>query len=209
MRSYAAPAGRGSGNPSSRWRTRSSGFAALLYLTLATTVPSALADPSGLAGMPEASAPRRQLQTASGQAAPALTLTDLHGLGHDLEQSAGKIVLVHFFATWCEPCRPELASLSKLIAQNGDTLAAFAVSVAEPPVRVRRFFEKNPVNFPVLPDADRAVTKAWSVSVLPTTFVLDPTGAIRLHVEGDMDWLRPDVLARLEELKRPLPFDHH
>ena len=203
MRSYAAPAGRGSSFPQSLWRARYSGLLALLFLTLATSAPAALADSSNLpAEMPEASALERRLRAVSSEVAPALALADLHGSQRDLEQQAGKIVLVHFFATWCEPCRPELASLSKLIARNGDTLAVLAISVAEPPLRLQRFFEKTPVNFPVLLDADRAAMKAWGVSMLPATFVLDHKRAVRLHVEGDINWLRPDVLARLQEIER-------
>lgn len=202
MRSHAAPAGRGSSFPQLTWRARHSGLPALLYLTLATSLPPALA---GHAVASEFSAPQHQLRSVSSEVAPALALPDLGGLRLDLEQLADKIVLVHFFATWCEPCRPELISLSKLLARTSNTLSVVAVSVAEPRLRLERFFEKSPVGFPVLLDIDRAAAKAWGVSVLPTTFVLDPRGAVRLHVEGDIDWSRPDVLARLDELNKAHP----
>lgn len=81
-----------------------------------------------------------------------------------------------------------------------DHFSILAVNVAEVPVRVRRFIEKSPVNFPVLLDSDRGVTKAWGVSGLPTTFILDRTLSIRLFVEGDIDWQREDVLRALERL---------
>ena len=174
----------------------------MLYLTLVASVSAVLADASGFYfEVSKTSAPHPQLQAVAGKETPALTLDDIHGSRHKLEQSAGKTILVHFFATWCEPCRPELASLSKLLARDkGRSLAVLAVSVAEPPARVKRYFETSPVEFPVLLDADRSTTKAWGVSVLPTTFVVDPTGAIRLEVEGDLDWQRPDVLALLENM---------
>jgi hypothetical protein len=56
------------------------------------------------------------------------------------------------------------------------------------------------VSFPVLLDADRTVTKAWGVSVLPTTFVLDRKLSARLLVEGDVDWVRADILAAIERV---------
>jgi thiol-disulfide isomerase/thioredoxin len=110
-------------------------------------------------------------------------------------------VLVHFFATWCEPCREELSSLSRLLErQGGERSSILAINVAEVPARVRRFLDAAPVNFPVLLDADRAVTRAWGVSTLPTTFVLDRALAARLFVEGDVDWTRADILAALEQI---------
>jgi hypothetical protein len=72
--------------------------------------------------------------------------------------------------------------------------------VAEGPTRVERFLETAPVNFPVLLDSDRTVSRAWDVSVLPTTFVLDRALAPRLWVEGDLDWSRPDVRAVLDRM---------
>jgi thiol-disulfide isomerase/thioredoxin len=110
-------------------------------------------------------------------------------------------VLVHFFATWCEPCREELTSLSRLQQSAAPpALSVLAVNVAEVPLRVERFLQKTPVSFPVLLDADRAVTKAWGVSTLPTTFVLDAALEARLVVEGDIDWLHPSVADALAQI---------
>src|SRR5262249_51243513 len=98
-------------------------------------------------------------------------------------------------------CREELASLSRLIGQQrSKPFAAVAVNVAEVPARVRRFLDSTAVSFPVLLDTDRAVTKAWGVSALPTTFVLDRALAPRLFVEGDLDWTRADVVAALDQI---------
>jgi hypothetical protein len=52
----------------------------------------------------------------------------------------------------------------------------------------------------VLLDTDRTVTKAWAVSVLPTTFLLDRNLVARLFVEGDVDWSRHDILAAIERV---------
>jgi thiol-disulfide isomerase/thioredoxin len=148
-----------------------------------------------------ADAGQRRLQVASSKAKPNFALSDLDGSPHELKQQAGRVVLVHFFATWCEPCREELSSLSQLAERPGsEPPSVLAVNVAEVPARVRRFLESAPVNFPVLLDADRGVTRAWGVSVLPTTFVLDRELLSRLFVEGDLDWTRADVLAAIEQV---------
>jgi peroxiredoxin len=98
---------------------------------------------------------------------------------------------VHFFATWCEPCRKELPALQRLIERSGDsTLAIFAISVGEPDERVRRFFETTPLTFPVVLDRDREVAKLWRIQSLPTTYVLDRQLGPRLIVEGEFEWDR-------------------
>ena len=146
------------------------------------------------------SASPRRLEAWTGSPHPAFSLPDLDGTTHAVAALRGRVVLVHFFATWCEPCREELASLTRLVERrSGETLSVLAVNVAEVPVRVRRFLEAAPTKFPVVLDANRAVTKAWGVSGLPTTFVLDQTLVARLFVEGDLDWTRDDILAALAQ----------
>lgn len=119
-----------------------------------------------------------------------------------------RVVLVHFFATWCEPCRAEMAALQRLAERSEHgRLAILAVNVGEPDTRVRRFFDTLPVVFPILLDRDQAITKAWQVTTLPTTFVLDRTLAPRLVVEGDLDWDAPDANHALAQLANDSPRD--
>lgn len=139
-----------------------------------------------------------------GSAAPALALPALRDEARSLDALHGKVVIVHFFATWCEPCREEMAGLSRLVERSGDRpVALLAVDVGEPELRVRRFFDKQPVPFPILLDEDRAAMKAWNVAVLPTSFVLDGTHRLRLYAGGPVDWDAPSVLPLLERLNDP------
>jgi thiol-disulfide isomerase/thioredoxin len=132
---------------------------------------------------------------------PAFALERLQGGRTDLAAFRGRVVLVHFFATWCEPCRAEMASLQRLAARYANRpLAILAVNVAEVAPRVIRFFESQPVSFAVVLDSDRAVTKAWRIEALPTTVVLDPTLTPVRVAGGDLDWDRADVDAIINAL---------
>lgn len=135
------------------------------------------------------------------QAAPEFELDSMSGGRLSLADTRGRIVLLHFFATWCEPCRPEMASLDRLAQRmRGESLSILAVSVAEAEARLTRFFVESPVGFPILLDRDRKASRAWGVEALPTTFVLGRDLRQRLFVRGDLDWQRPDVEAEIASL---------
>jgi thiol-disulfide isomerase/thioredoxin len=122
----------------------------------------------------------------------------------------GRVVLVHFFATWCEPCRDEMVSLQRLAGRFApEHLGILAINVGEPDSRVRRFFDSLPVDFPILLDRDKTVTKAWQVATLPTTFVLDRTLTPRFRVEGDLDWAAADANEKLAALIDDQPAAGH
>jgi len=201
MRERAAPEARGSRQTT---RRRSASLLGPAVLALLALTPSAF--PSDHDAIPaERSSPgnaARQLLPAPDAPRPSFALSDLEGARQDLKTYAGRVVLVHFFATWCEPCREELATLSQLVdgAAAGRSLVVLAVNVAEVPARVRRYLDAVPVKLPVLLDADRTVTRAWGVSILPTTFVLDRALDARLYVEGDLDWSRSDIRSALERV---------
>jgi thiol-disulfide isomerase/thioredoxin len=141
------------------------------------------------------------LQSWTSSAPASFKLDDLHGQSRDLETFKGKVVLLHFFATWCEPCVAEIASLQRLTSiTRGQPLAVIAIDVAEIDLKVRAFFEKHSVDFAVLLDRDRAITRSWKISALPSTVVLDPDLSPRLFIEGDLDWSRPDIITTLKTL---------
>ncbi len=142
------------------------------------------------------------LRAFTGTAGPNIRLDEFRGgKPLSLADRRGKVVLLHFFATYCEPCRPEMASLNRFLKANADKpFAIFAVDVGEIDLRVRAFFEKDPVDFPIVMDRDRKVAKAWGVYALPTTIVLNEKLEPQLIVEGDLDWSHPDILQKLETL---------
>ena len=119
---------------------------------------------------------------------PRLSLSTLDGARISLKTPRDRIVIVHFFATWCEACGPELKALDRLRAELGDRVMVIGVDVGEPEARIRRYFEKSPVGFQIGLDADRSVARAWDVYALPSTFVLDRSLAPMLRASGDVDW---------------------
>jgi thiol-disulfide isomerase/thioredoxin len=124
-----------------------------------------------------------------------LSLPDLKGAPQPVQRMGSGPTILHFFATWCAPCKEELAGLERLAGEAGD-LRIIAISVGEPPIRLRRFFAEAPVSFPVLADEGRAAAKAWDVTVLPTSILLGAK-APPLKAEGELDWSAAEVRARL------------
>jgi peroxiredoxin len=146
------------------------------------------------------------LSPIAGVPRPTFALPSLDGPLHDLAQHRGQVVLVHFFATWCEPCGPELASLRGLQSRlAGRPFTILAISVAEADSAVRRYFASDPSPFVILLDRDRSITKAWSVQTLPTTIVLDHQSKPRFLAEGDVNWARTDVTSALADLLADVP----
>jgi peroxiredoxin len=135
---------------------------------------------------PRAAAAELQRWTAGAQ--PTFSLPNTTGANVALEAARGRVVLVHFFATWCEPCREELPALNRLAARAGGSVKVLAIAVADAERSVQRFFATTPVDFPILLDRDRAVAKAWNVATLPTTFVLDGSLQPKFVVETDFAW---------------------
>lgn len=123
---------------------------------------------------------------------PPFTLQDLNNSRVSLQDFAGRTVLVHFFATWCEPCREELPALTRLHLR-APGVAVLAISVAENGQRVGRFFAQTPTGFPVLLDTDRAVAKSWDITTLPTTYLLDAGLRPQRVVEADYPWDQVDI----------------
>ena len=120
---------------------------------------------------------------------PRLELSDLSGKPWSLASARGQVVVMNFWATWCEPCRAEMPSL-ELLAQRHerDDLTVVAINYQEPLPAIRRFLEAQPVTLPILLDRDGAATQAWTPKVFPSTVLIDRKGQPRHIVLGELDW---------------------
>lgn len=130
-----------------------------------------------------------------------LVLPDMSGRAIDLAGLKGDVVLVNFWATWCEPCRDEMPSLNRLhrdLAEKG--VKILGVNIGEGKPRIAQFLTRIPVDFTILRDADSDVMKTWRVRVLPASFLVDKKGMLRYQLIGDADWDDAKVRAPILEL---------
>lgn len=140
------------------------------------------------------------LEPHSSALAP-FALKDLSGRLQDLATYRGKVVLVNFWATWCEPCRQEMPSIQRLREKlAGKPFAAFAVNVDEPDARVRLFVKQSGLELPVLMDPNKTVTRSWNVRVLPVTYVIGKDGRVRYRAVGDLDWSDEKIVGTIGQL---------
>lgn len=152
-------------------------------------------------GIAPAAESSTSLEKWVGQEPGPFTLPNLASTQVALSAYRGKPVILHFFATWCGPCREEMEALRRFVARtNSNELTVLAVSVGESDDRVRRFFDTMPVNFMVVLDRDMSVTRAWRVAMLPTTYVLDAELKPKLFLRGEQQWDQLDAVQIVRKL---------
>jgi peroxiredoxin len=106
------------------------------------------------------------------------TLKDLNGKKVTLSALKGKIVLVNFWATWCPPCRKEMADLDLIYTHyQSQGLVILSLS-SENPFTVNQFLNQKSYHPAVLIDDGARVAKQFHVDGLPRTFVFDRDGKL-------------------------------
>ncbi|MEN8207301.1 MAG: TlpA disulfide reductase family protein [Pseudomonadota bacterium] len=130
-----------------------------------------------------------------------LNLPDLSGQQRNLDEFAGKVLLVNFWASWCRPCIEEVPGIRRLIESMADApFAVIGVNVGEAERRVQATVKRFRMEFPILLDKDSTVFKDWGANVLPTAYVLDGSGRVRYIGRGPLEWDRDDIVDRLLQL---------
>jgi peroxiredoxin len=123
-------------------------------------------------------------------------LPDLAGKTVRLADFRGKVVLVDFWATWCQPCRESLPVYTNLSARLHDRgLVVLGINEDDQADGVSEFARKNGANYPVLLDARRSVYNAFHVRALPTAFIFDREGRLQGR------WSNFDAATAAEETK--------
>ncbi len=123
-----------------------------------------------------------------GSPAPEFALLDLEGLTERLSQYRGDVVLLNFWATWCEPCRVEMPAIDKRYQSLKDKgFVVLGIDFDEPASEVRSFRDQVKVTFPLMLDPGGKVQAMYRVLGYPTSFFVDRQGIIRLMHIGIMD----------------------
>ena len=145
----------------------------------------------------------KQTMPSENQPAPEIVVNGLNGSPLKLSDLKGKVVLLNFWATWCPPCREEIPSMIKLNkAMTGKPFQMVAVSIDEGgKPAIESFFQTSDFSdLPTYTDPDSRAAKAYDITGVPETFVINKNGIIVKKVIGPLAWDSPDVAAFLEGL---------
>jgi thiol-disulfide isomerase/thioredoxin len=127
--------------------------------------------------------------TLDGRQAPALKLNDFDGQPYDLATARGRWVFVHFWASWCGPCRREMPAIQRLRSMLDDTkLELVLINTAEDEDTIFSFLAAVAPDLQTLLDTDGLATEDWQPRGLPATYLVDPQGRLRYQALGGRPW---------------------
>lgn len=134
----------------------------------------------------------------TGKPAPDFSLSD-GSTSIRLRDYRGRVVLVNFWASWCQPCVAELPSLLQLHHEQPD-LAILAISIDEDPDAYSRFLIRRRVDLTTVRDPSESVAKLFHTEQWPETYLIDRQGLIRRKFIGAQDWTNPEIREYIKNL---------
>ncbi len=142
----------------------------------------------------------------AGQALPHFSATTLDGRNIDSNDLLGKVTIVHFWATWCPPCREEMPALEKYYeAHHGEGLEVVAVSVEDDADKAKVIEFAKSFSFPVAMQSASQVDGFGRIWGLPLSFLFDRKGVLR---KGDWTGNQKMDASNLETFVDPLLKEH-
>jgi peroxiredoxin len=131
--------------------------------------------------------------------APNIKLTDLHGNPVAFFDYKGQVILYNAWATWCLPCEEEMPALEAYYrAHKQAGFVVIAIEDGQPVSEVQAYVNRHGLTFPVWPDTGWIATYTFGINNLPTSYVIDRHGDVRLM------WVGPITHALLEQYVTPL-----
>lgn len=135
---------------------------------------------------------------------PTLKVMDFPGAPKiDPAKLKGKVVIVDFWASWCEPCKVELPALNALYKKyKGQGLEVVGVNVDDDIKDAKTFLKDHGVSFPLGYDKGKKTVESLEVTTMPTSFVLSNGKVIKIHSgfrEGDQTKIENEIKSLLKK----------
>ena len=138
-----------------------------------------------------------------GRSAPDFALKSSTGENLRLSEYRGEVVMVNFWATWCGPCRQEMPLLDELYQRYQRVgFNLLGVNIDDDSRRAMQMIEELGVNFPVLFDDRKEVSKLYEVDAMPVTVLIDREGNVRYVHHGYKPGYEDKYLDQVRSLLR-------
>lgn len=124
-----------------------------------------------------------------GDAFPKTAVSDRQGKPVALpDDFKGKVVLIHFWATWCPFCIKEIRAIETLYgAYREKGLVSISVNVGEDDPTIASFLKSETISYHILMDRNSEAARQCGVTGLPTTFICDREGVIKFKIIGEIN----------------------
>lgn len=93
----------------------------------------------------------------------------------------GKVVIVDFWASWCEPCKIELPALNALHKKFKGKVMIVGINVDDDINEAKSFLKEHGVSFPLAYDKDKKMVTTLEISTMPTSFILSEGKIVKIH----------------------------
>jgi len=143
------------------------------------------------------------VELKEGQQAPGFTLLTLDGGRASLTDHRDKLVVLNFWATWCQPCTVEMPSLEALwrrYRDRGLIVVGVCVDRGAPKALLEPYVRNLKLTFPILLDPDSKTSDRWRITALPATFLVRPGGEVAGVAMGAREWNSDEMRALVERL---------
>ena len=120
----------------------------------------------------------------------------------NLSKLKGKVVLVHFWATWCPPCVEELPELNAFWAKfkSNPDIQLYTISVDDSWQAIDDFRKKTPFDLPLYRDPKAATAHKFGTTKFPETYIANRNGRILYHLAEAIDWDSAEVTQNVQAL---------
>jgi peroxiredoxin len=140
-----------------------------------------------------------------GNPAPDFSLKAVAGGGGtvSLKSLRGKVVLVDFWGTFCEPCKksfPKLQDLNTKFSASGLRIVGVSEDEADDKDKIPSFADTYGAKFTLGWDEDKTIAKAYKPPTMPSTFIIDKKGVVRFAHVGYHDGEEADIEKEIKEL---------
>jgi len=140
--------------------------------------------------------------TQIGQVVPDFQFTTLNGKEMHINDLYGKVVLLNFFATWCQPCMAEMPHLEKEIWQKhqSDDFVLVTLGREHTKAELDSFNLEKGFTFPIVPDTGRIIFSKFATQNIPRNVLIDKTGKIVYQAIGFEEKEFTKLKNKIEEL---------
>jgi thiol-disulfide isomerase/thioredoxin len=127
-----------------------------------------------------------------------ITMKGLSGAAQKLSEFRGRPLIINVWASWCGPCRAEMASLERLSrSRAGEKFSVIGISTDDHADAARAFLRQNPTSFRHFIDNRLALENMLGADRLPLTVLVDAQGRVLSRTYGEQAWDSPQMLQKI------------